>query len=188
MIDKAMNFILRGLNGYLGARHHADEDHVVLSSPTLVDGAPAEDLANKVILSLINIEREGVSANSSQQYRTEAGKSVRAKQPLNINLILLISANYENNYPDGLKMLSLVLQYFQAHPLFTRQTAADLPDPLERLAIEWRDLDLQSLHNLWSVLGGHYLPSAVYKARMLVLEDAWIGDDAPIITGTSVDI
>ncbi|MFK8016021.1 MAG: DUF4255 domain-containing protein [Gammaproteobacteria bacterium] len=111
-----------------------------------------------------------------------------SSQPLNINLTLLLSANYEKNYAGGLKMLSLVMRYLQAHPLFTRQNAPALPVPLERLAVEWHDLNLESLNNLWSVMGGSYRPSVVYKLRMLVIEDDWLGDDLPVITGADVSV
>jgi hypothetical protein len=41
------------------------------------------------------------------------------------------------------------------------------------------------LHNLWSSVGAKYLPSAVYKVRMITLPDGWVTERVPVITGAS---
>lgn len=188
MIDKTMQFLLDELNGYLKQRYPGETELAVLSGIAVADGSTSDKIANKIVMTLINIERESIASNSSARYRADGDAMARITPPLNINLLILISANFENNYSDNLKILSSVLRFFQAHPIFTRQTAAGLPDALERLTVEWTDMDLQSIYNLWSVLGGRYMPSVVYKARMLIINDAWIADDVPVITGTSVDL
>lgn len=186
MIERTIGFLAKQLDVYLSARLPG-ERHVVLAAPAAADAAAAAETARKVLVSLVNIERETAAANSSQRVHQDGSAAVRVAPPLNLNLTLLICANYEDNYPDSLKMLSLVVRFFQAHPLFTPQAAPDLPEPLTRLAIEWCDMDLQAMNNLWSVMGGRQLPSVLYKVRMLIVEDAWLGDDLPVITATNVD-
>lgn len=188
MIDKTMQFLQEQLNGYLRQRFPGESELAVLSGIANPDGTPSDKIANKVVLTLINVERESVASNSSARYRPDGDAMARITPPLNINLLILVSASFDSNYTDSLKALSSVLRFFQGHPIFTRQTAANLPDSLERLSVEWTDMDLQSIYNLWSVLGGRYMPSVVYKARMIIISDAWIADDVPVITATDTEL
>ncbi len=186
MIDKTLTFLLGELNAYLFNRFGDDRAHAVLSAVVKQDGTVPEETANKIVLTLINIEREAAAANAAPQYRVEQDSLARVSPPLNVNLLLLISASFEANYAESFKLLSAVLGFFQSRPVFTPQSAPSLPRELEKLSFHWVDMDLQAINNLWSVLGSHYLPSVVYKARMLTIQDAWIEDVTPPITGVGV--
>ena len=185
MIDTTLTFLLDQLNQHLSSRFPAPAQHAVIGRIG-VSGTAAQDLTNKMVLTLINVEREGIAANTSKQFSVRDDTTTRVSQPLNINLVFLVAANFDDDYKDGLKILSAVIDFFQAHPLFLSQTTPDMPDTLERISVEWSDMDLQATHNLWTVLGGSYLPSVAYKARMIVVEDAWTRGETPIITGTQV--
>ena len=50
------------------------------------------------------------------------------------------------------------------------------------------NLNTQDLQNLWSGMGGRYLPSALYKLRMITLPDAWVTERIPTITGTATKV
>lgn len=187
MIDQTLAFLTQELNAYLRARFDSDDDIARLACIGPTANIDPEDSQNRILVTLINIEREGTASNTGQIYRNAGAEMQRAPQPLNLNLIFLVSANFAENYRDGLRLLSSSIGFFQSHPLFTAQSCPDLPTGIDRLSVEWRDLDLQAIHNLWSVFGARYLPSAVYKARMLIIEDALVGADVPIITGTTVE-
>lgn len=187
MIDQTLAFLTQELNSYLRARFDSDDDIARLASIGPAASSDPEDSKNRILVTLVNIEREGTASNTAQVYRNAGAEMQRAPQPLNLNLIFLVCANFVDNYRDGLRLLSAAIGFFQSHPLFTAQSSPELPRGIDRLSVEWRDLDLQSIHNLWSVFGAQYLPSAVYKARMLIIEDALVGTDVPIITGTTVE-
>jgi hypothetical protein len=187
MIDATLTFLTAMLNEDLRTRFAAASDLAVLENVAREGGAGGEETTNRLVLTLVNIEREGTAANTGQIYRRADGETRRAPQPLNINLIFLLSANFPDQYADGLRVLSAGIGTFQGQPVFTPQSHPTLPEGIERLSVEWRDLDLQSIHNLWTVLGGSYLPSAVYKARMLVVEDGFVGIDVRPITSVAVD-
>jgi len=187
MIDNTTAFLVDQLNRFLATRVTGKGPHVVLGSPVSPDGPVTLDITDKVVVTLLNIEREYVAANTSNAYTKHSGGIARSAPPLNLNLILLISANYPSSYETGLKLLSAILAFFQGHPIFNRQNAPTLPQSLKRLTFEWQDMNLQTAHNMWAGLGGKYLPCAIYKARMLIFEDAWLGDDVPLITGTKVE-
>ena len=59
------------------------------------------------------------------------------------------------------------------------------PDPrrteIERLVVELYSLNLEQQNHLWGYLGGKYLPSVVYKVRLVrIQEDAVRGEARPI--------
>jgi hypothetical protein len=76
--------------------------------------------------------------------------------------------------------------FFQAKPVFTAQGSASFPRELERLSMELVSLDYALLNNLWAALGAKYLPSVVYKARMLTIQESWITDRVPGISTTDM--
>ena len=184
MIDRTLAFLTDALNAYLRTRFPSSAELSVLGTVAREPGVSGEDIRNRLVVTLVNIEREPTAGNARPSLRMGADSARRVPQPLNLNLILLLSANFPENYADSLKVLSAAIAFFQSHPLHTRQSSPGLPEGLDRLSVEWRDLDLEAIHNLWSVLGGNYMPSAVFKARMLVVDQDFIGTDVSIITST----
>ena len=182
MIDKTLSFILEQLNSTLKPRFSKEEDLVVLSGLTELDGNIPDGISERIVITLINIERENAAASGASQMQVSKDGYARTAAPLNLNLFLLVSASF-NHYPTSMEFLSVVLGYFQTHNLFTPQTSKDFPADLEKLSFDLVSLDMQGLNNVWNVLGGKYLPSVIYKARLITIQDAWIFDQVPEITG-----
>jgi len=186
MIDKALNFLLDELNSFLGRRFQSNENAAVLSSLVNPDGTIPLPIENKIILTLANIERESMAANGGGQPGFLEGPRSRASPPLNLNLYVLVAANFGNNYAESIKFLSNAVAFFQAKPVFTAQGSAMFPRELERLSFELVNLDFSLLNNLWAALGAKYLPSVVYKVRMVTIQEAWVSDRVPGISGTDL--
>lgn len=184
MIDKAMNFLLEELNGFLGPRLGGGEQPVVLSGLVNADSTVPMAIENKLILTLVNTERESAATGSGPASSPFSGLGAKMSPPLNLNIYLLVSANFGNNYGESIKFLSHALAFFQARPVFTPQGSAAFPRGLERLSLELVNLDFSLLNNLWAALGAKYLPSVVYKVRMLSIQESWLTDRVPGITGT----
>jgi hypothetical protein len=185
MIDETFAFILGELNGFLTTRFATSEQCAVLSSILDLDGSVSPHIANKLILSLVNIERETVGSSSAAQARLEDGRLALANPSLNLNLYLLVSAYFgASNYAEALKFISSALAFFESNPVFTVQSAAAFPRGLERLTVEMVDLDFQELGNLWRSMGASYLPSVLYKVRMLTIQERWISEPEAVIPGT----
>jgi len=64
MIDKALGFIVAELNAFLGVRYPSSEDHAVLASLTHPDGSAPPHTANRLVVSLVNLEREASAATA----------------------------------------------------------------------------------------------------------------------------
>lgn len=188
MIDATFNFIADALNGFLGARYPSSEPHVVLSSLSNQDGTVPPQIENKLIVTLVNVEREAAAAVSAMQLRPQNGEYVRVSPALNLNLYVLVSAYFGSNYGESLKFLSSAMGFFQSKPVYSREDAPDFPPGLEKLSLEMVNLSLQDLNNLWGNLGGKYLPSVVFKARMLTIQEGWVTAHVPEITGTETTL
>ena len=187
MIEEALAFLAADLNQGLARKFTAPSDLAVLAPVVGNDGKSPKETENRLVLSLVSVEREPIAGNTAQRQRDIAGTRFSAAAPLNINLLVLASANFDSNaYIDGLRVLSATLAHFQAHPVYIRATHPALPSMLDRLTMEWKEASTQNLHNLWTVLGGRYLPSALYLSRMLIVEDSLTGPETVPITKISI--
>lgn len=187
MIDIALGFVLAELNAYLGNTFGGDETLATLGS---VGGAPAgaaDPTDNRVVLSLVNVEREA-SVGSPGFVAGAAGGYVKTSPGLYLNLYVLVAANFPNHYDDALRMLSACMGFFQARPFFDPQNSPDFPAGMTQLSMELVSLDLGQLSSLWTILGKNYLPSSVYKLRMIAVQNAWTIAAVPTVQQTNVDM
>lgn len=165
MIDEALAFLTARLDLHLRGRFRSEEPKLaVLAALAGADAAASAEIANRIVLTLIAIAREPHALNAPQ--RPQTGETVRVA-PLQVNLTVLVSAQYDRAYGEGLRALSSTLGYFHAQPAFHASVFADLPKGIDRLTLELVDLDLQAMNNIWSVLGGRHRPAVVYKVRMV---------------------
>lgn len=171
MLDTTLAFLTDRLNDHLQASYPTGEPHVVLSGLCHLDGTVNPGLENKIVLSLVNIEREGASGAAGPQLRPDGDGFARVPAPLNINVYVLVSACFFGNYDQALKLLSAVLGYFQSTPVLTAPTVGAFPRGLEKLTLEIVNLDPHALSNLWSALGAKYAPSMLYKLRMFSIQE-----------------
>lgn len=172
MIYSAVTSISDLVNDYFERRFGQSEEKVVVSNIVNPDGSMAVTEPDKIILSLINLQQEtvGQKNHSSGTYR-----------PINMNLYLLFSASFnDGNYPEGLRYLSGVISYFQGTKVINHQNTPDLDNNIEKLTFEIVNQDLQNLSHLWGTIGGKYLPSILYKVRMVTFQEGLLtGNDVP---------
>lgn len=185
MIDKTLNFLQEELNGFLGRRFQSNENVVALSGLVNPDGTAPPAIENKLVLTLANLERESMAANATPVKRDSDGTGTRTSPTLNLNLYVLVSANFVK-YAESIRFLTNAVAFFQSQPVFTAQNSATFPRELERLSFEMVNLDFSLLNNLWAAQGAKYLPSVVYKVRMLTIQGAWVSERVPGISGTDV--
>lgn len=188
MIDKAMTFILEEINTRLSNRYQSSENPAVLSSLSNPDGTVPPSVENKIVLSLLNVEREAAANGSSWPVRTDGNGFGRVSPPLGLNLLVLVTACFPSNYADGLKLLSSVMGLFQGKPSFNAQNAAGFPPGMDKLSVEMVNLTMQEINNLWSVLGAKFMPSVAYKIRMLVIQENWLAERVPVVTAPSAQV
>lgn len=183
MVDKALNFVLGELDGHLKAKFGSVQELVVLSNIVDQDGSVPTEAENKLILTLINTERESAAQSANAFPRSPAGTSFsHVNPPLNLNLYLLVAAQF-SNYDQALLMLSSAIGFFQGKQVFTSQNTPTFPRELEKLTVEIVNVKLEELSHLWGAIGAKYVPSIIYKIRMLTIQEAWVTEEIPPITG-----
>ena len=180
MIDTALGFILDRLNAALEDQYPSSEPHAVIGK---LGGPPSGAAENKIILSVANLERE-TGIQGARNLRPDATGYDRISFPsLKINLLILVAANFGDNYTEALKLLSSALAFVQSSPVLTPMTSSAFPAGIERLTIEFVNVNLQELNSLWTIRGSLYLPSFLLKVRTVTIGKEEILDRAPQTTG-----
>jgi uncharacterized protein DUF4255 len=180
MINDAIEYIRKEIKDYLAID---DSEAIIDNIPLLKETAGAPG----VYVSLVNIEEEHTLKNTSQYVRRNG--TIEIKQPpLFLNIYLLFAFNFED-YGTSLMHLSKTVELFQSKPVFSAEddTATNVfPATLEKLIFDFYNLNFEHLNHLWSILGGSYLPSALYKVRLVRIQrdETIVG---PPITTIQVD-
>lgn len=166
MIQDLLTYYVARLDEYLLKRHHQPEGIAEVG----FIGNGAEEKPCKLIVSLLNMERETSGGISAPMQKTPGGY-VRLLPPLLVNLNLMLAAVYdEKRYVESLSILSDTLKYIQSVPSFEWNG--------QTYTVEIVTLSSQDINNVWTTLGGQYYPSVVCKLRRLVI-------DSEETTGTS---
>jgi Pvc16 N-terminal domain len=152
MIDKVLAFVVDRLDTMLQSQDPRSEPRAIMGR---LGGAESAATENKIIVSIANIERE-----TTQRPANRGGPP-----PLDINLFILVAANFSDDYAEALKALSAALAFFQSSPVMTPATSPGFPAGIERLTIEFVNMSLQEANNLWTIRGSLYLPSFLLKLR-----------------------
>lgn len=182
MIDQALQLVRDRLNDHLRVRFSVPEDLVNLSSLTDADGKPAQAARNRLALFLTNISRDAVPRSRSGG---GAGPVVQA-QPMHVDIYFIVASGHDAElYGEGLKLVSAALMFFQAQPVFTPQNTPDMPPGLSQLTVEVSNLRVDEISQLWSNLGGRYVPSIMFKMRSVVIDAGAVTGVTPTITAPS---
>jgi hypothetical protein len=170
MIDEAIGVIAGQLNQSLRRVFQLDEDVVVMSNILEQDGSVASHAGNKLAVFLVNIEKEALAFRQPHG-SVGSGRSVATRAPICLNLSLMFAANFAAaHYLEALKFISSTITFFQARPVLDHENTPDLDERIEKLVLEIENLDTNSVSNLWGMLSGRYIPSILYKVRMIPID------------------
>lgn len=174
MIYSAISTISQVINDYIRNRFATVEDKVVVSNLVNPDGSVAVTEPDKIILSLVNLQQETVS---------QRGKG-GTNRPINLNIFILFSASFEaENYLEGLRYLSGVISFFQSNKILNHSNTPDMDSEIDKLSFEIVNQDLQNLSHLWGTVGSKYMPSILYKVRMITFNEGFPTDLSAPFTG-----
>lgn len=184
MIDKALDFLTKEIDKYLTLQvgTPTSGSWIVLSNVATESGNWA--IPNDTLgLSLINIEEERVFKDQQTSFRDQYGKIQHYNPDIKLNLYVLITARFVNadgagganaglQYMEGLKRLSHVVSLFQSKNVFTADNSPTLPSQLQKLVVELYSYSFEQQYNFWAVIGAKYLPSVLYRVRMVTFQEA----------------
>jgi hypothetical protein len=187
MIDQALTFLNTQLDNYLRAKLDPSDLSPFIQLANIAwndtDTSSATGAANasaSAFITLVNIEEDRIS-KSPEGYMRQTNNNVIYKNPkVFLNLYLLFSVNL-SSYAESLKRLSYIIQFFQYQNVFTTLNSPGLPVGTEKLILDLSTLSFQDLNNLWGILGSKYLPSVMYKLRLIKISEEFSEGDAPLI-------
>lgn len=126
---------------------------------------------NKVTPLLINIEEEGHLRPGDRFSRISVNGNRESVFPdVRLNLYILFVSHFQE-YADALNYLSLIVKYFQSHPVLDHQNTPGLHKDIDKLIIELKTLPLTEQNEVWNALRSAYRPSLLYRVKMLVFQD-----------------
>ena len=180
MIAKALQITNDALNQYL--RHQIDvtEPMALVNSLVNVDGSVPAKNQNKLILTLVNFVGTD-SPNVIDAFK--AGSVGVGKAPKTHQIHVLLSSNFDD-YTEGLKILSLAMNFLEANPVFERKNYPALPQDITRLTLSPEPLAYPQIQSIWLAMGAKYRPSVVYKLELISQPATNIDDAKPATTST----
>src|SRR5581483_638356 len=187
MIDVAAAFMVKELNAYMLARTGTSFGSALLSRVVGDNGKWAIP-DDQVGVALVSVEEERALRSQVPQTAYADGRQVVLEPDLKLNLNLLLAANFKQ-YDQGLRQLALVLTFFQSHGVFTRERNPGLDPRIAKLGVDLVSLTFEQLNQLWTFVGAKQLPSAVYRVRLVALQDPQPSAVQPPITaiGSSLE-
>ena len=176
MLYFALKLIENELKDYVaihGTESNFTRANVSLGNIGMTEADGGQNLNDMLVISLVNLEEERTLKNNIPIIKSPTTGKLEAFNPfINLNLYVLFSANFANNYELALRMLGLVIRFFQGRFVFTSKNSLSLsPGNSEqfKLIFNLYTLTFEQLNHLWGSLGGKQVPSVMY--RMWLVEE-----------------
>jgi hypothetical protein len=79
------------------------------------------------------------------------------------------------------------MAYFQYKNVFTPANTPRLDNGIDKLVFEIASITPEQLNNIWGSIGAKYMPSVIYKMRMLTFDESIIKEFRPVVSGINSD-
>jgi hypothetical protein len=177
VINQALQFLKSKIDDY-----NANVGSIVelYNIATLNDGDQFLPSSTPITLSVVNIQEDIISRTPNVYVANSNPSSSisKYKNPAkNLVLSLLFSSyNQEQKtekYQAGITKLEHVIRCFQEQHVFYINGTTEV-DPSTtnhtKLILDMESLSISELNQLWSMLGNKYMPSVLYKMRMITIQ------------------
>jgi len=129
--------------------------------------------AGAVSVLLVRIEEDNALRPPDLYARVSAdGVRLKVEPEIRLNLYVLFVARFPDDYYRSLHHLSGVIRYFQNHRVFNQENSPELKEDISHLVVELLTPTFSEQNELWGTLRAAYQPSALYKIKMVVFQDA----------------
>ncbi|GAB1857152.1 hypothetical protein MHTCC0001_19880 [Flavobacteriaceae bacterium MHTCC 0001] len=177
VIHQTLQFIKTKIDAYNSNVNPIVE---IVNIATLNDGDEFLELTNPITLSVVNIEEDTVSRSPNVYLpnTTQASSVQRYKNPAKNLIISILFTAYSKDqatdkYQSGIVKLEHVIRCFQEQHVFYIDGTTEV-DPVTqdhiKIILDLESLKISELNQLWSVLGNKYMPSVLYKLRMITIQ------------------
>lgn len=197
MIRTALEFIKKELETYFIEREQDPANYsagsvVDLQSIMLADGTLNINANSHITMMMVNAEEERREGKRPYYQPSDDKQFYKLNPPVELDICVLFAA-HSNVYETALRDISNVAAFFQANPVFdqSRYPAlnAAVNDPvakpwqlIDRLSFNLHGLGFEQQNNMWGMIGSKYLPSLVYKIRMLTVFETKGNEKTPSVT------
>lgn len=171
MINTVLNVLKDKLNEYFKNVSEGTESDIV----SFMGSGNSDQLSftnDKITPFLINIS-EDRKFRKPDQYKGVIKNGIRTqKNPeIRIELLILFVSKF-GNYNQALKFLSHVIKFFQVNRIFDPLNTPQLSEEkIEKLILELISIPLEEQNQVWHSLNTSYLPSVLYRVRLLSFID-----------------
>lgn len=196
MIYTALSFLSGELNTFIKLK---DPLNIAGGGGQLVTLTSLVDQENKLLntvdgicLTLVNTEEETVGKSQLPYFKSPEDLLQVQHPDIKMNLYLLFSAYADptnggglalSGYEKALKLLDEVILFFQFRQVFRSNDYLALEDAgIEKLMLDPISLSFEQQNHLWATLGAKYMPSVMYKCRMLTFREEQVSKEATVIT------
>ena len=164
MIDRVLACLAKELDAWLQAKANTGPGQVVLDR--LVDDNGLWAIPDDSVgLMLLNVQPDRVHKTAPAAGTLDLAGPATATPAPSVSLSVLVAAQ-SREYPAALQHLSHALAFFAAHPVFTRANHPALGAGIDSVEVALEPLDWEQLAHVWSFVGGHQVPSVVYRVRV----------------------
>jgi hypothetical protein len=179
MIHKALEFLKGQLKG--GDIHLPQGNEVQLTAIVNAKGEFNIGEGN-LCITVVNIEEERF-LKVQQQREKRIGDQVQFANPeIKLNLLVMLTVNpSREDYAGALQRLSEAITFFQGISFFDKARFPELGPEIEQLSVDLYSLTLEQQNQLWGSIGAKYLPSVVYKVRLVIIDRSLFGQSNAVI-------
>lgn len=170
MIHTTLGVLKDKLNEYFKIKTGVDNDLIKFIDSSNND--PVSFTNNVITPFLINISEDRKFRNADQYAGViKNGIHTQLNPEIRVELLILFVSKF-SDYDQALKFLSYVIKFFQSNRVFTPSNTPELADEdIEKLVIELISLPLEEQNQVWHSLNTSYLPSVLYRVRLLSFTD-----------------
>lgn len=185
MIDQVLTFLNTQLDTYLRMKLDPSNSNSFVQVANIAwndadtSGVNGANSTSNAFITLVNIEEDRIS-KSPENYVRQGAEAIYKNPKIYLNLYVLFAVNL-SSYTESLKRLSFIIQFFQHQNVFTPIGWPGLPAGVEKLILDLDTLSFQDMNNLWGILGSKYLPSVMYKVRMISISEEFSQGNAPLL-------
>ena len=174
MIGQALIFLRSQLDAYVRAEMEGGIEEPAADKVAFIDGDQMDPPAFKeeaVSQIVVNV-REERQLRAADPYlrKLEDGRPGRAQPDIRLDLHVLFVARFKQ-YDSAWEHLGKVLEFMQSNRRIDRTSHPTLPKPFEQLTVELISLELHEQDNVWNALRTSYMPSLLYRVRLVVMRD-----------------
>ncbi|MCP4121851.1 MAG: DUF4255 domain-containing protein [Bacteroidetes bacterium] len=170
MIDKVLEALQVELSNYLAIVAGLEEAAIDKIKISHLFNSGGEAIPSEIGITLVNIEEDRVNKANDPYIKNSTGLH-KVNPEIKLNVFVLFSANFVDNYDEALKFISYIIRFFQSKHVFTSSNTPRLDPSIEKIIAELHPMSFEQQNYLWGMIGGKYLPSVMYKLKMLVIQE-----------------